>query len=230
MAAEEEPTRSVRLTDNELVLLDGNCSDGVQSEVDAAKRRIAECDGRENTALWRIIADAKTYAETHKKISLRWNNCRYVCPVCGTGGGYHKRKRASKYYRKGDPDFKKPVLTYWADLGESHVRDVVFLGMCRKCWEEHRETVALALDGLEAEIDAKITGHSPQWLRMDVFKCKCGWVGSEGEMGRLPCLMGSGTYAGKCPKCNAENMLFGRDAIKRTGECVLVENSEGVSK
>ena len=37
---------------------------------------------------------------------------------------------------------------------------------------------------------------------------KCGWIGHDGQLGKLRTLLGDGYYLGKCPDCGAENHAF----------------------
>ena len=206
-----EQTTRVTLTDSELALLDGRCSDEAQTEVDAAKFRLEHVKGKDNPQLWEFIADAKRKAATKGKLRFLWTSDAGKCRICGEGGGYHPHPRSSRYHRKGDANFKTPKLTCSVELDPSCVRIVnrVALGCCERCWVEHQPTIAAELVDVKAEIPKSITGVEPKHKCYLRYKCtKCGWEGHEGEMRQLRTVMGDGTYAGGCPKCEAANHLF----------------------
>jgi predicted nucleic-acid-binding Zn-ribbon protein len=70
---------------------------------------------------------------------------------------------------------------------------------------------------------SEITGVNPQVKRVDVMHCKkCDWRGPESDMGLMRTLMGDGFYHGKCPKCEAKNMLFVHEIETVSGQFVLV--------
>ena len=71
---------------------------------------------------------------------------------------------------------------------------------------------------------------TPKRKRYDDVKCKlCGWEGHEGQMGRLPTLIGDGSYPAYCarrPECRAENG-WGRSDVERTGGFTIVVAEDG---
>jgi rubrerythrin len=74
--------------------------------------------------------------------------------------------------------------------------------------------MAKHIEGMECEVDEKITGHPNRFTRYQNRKCsKCGWFGHEGQMGRRRTMFGDGYYPAQCPSCNAVNEAFGLAVI-----------------
>jgi hypothetical protein len=223
-------TTSVYLTDEELALLDGKCQAKVQKEVDKAKERLSLGQNlgliplTHRDFVTRIIQEAQANGElsfTRKSLSS--------CKVCGKSAGYAKYTRNSKYHDKGDPNYKRPLTFPGVDLASRFVtiRGRATMGCCWTCWKTVKEYLPEALKDVKAQIPESITGYAPKFKKHDNRKCKkCGWKGHKGEMGRLPCAMSRGTYAGKCPQCDAKNLAFGPTVIKTATGFVVVEKEQ----
>ena len=204
--------QNVELTDDELLLLDGKCSDKVQIEIESAKRRkslgaVSELNEKQVAFLVRVRREA----ESQQKLDFRTDNIR-GCEVCGNSAGYAKATRNSKNYRKGQPRYDRPLTIRGVELAYRFVRLQHYptLGCCLKCWNELKPHVVDYLDGVAAEFPEAILGTKPLWKRVDVRKCsKCEWKGPETEMGMSPSLM-HGRYFSTCPKCGIENKLMGK--------------------
>ena len=222
----------VILTDDEMAVLDGKCRPEIQKDVDAAKARIAASKGRDDPELWRLIADLKTKAEQDGRLGFSYRKGRGKCRVCGKGGGYHEWTRNSRNHRKGAPRYDRPKTTYSVDLNPScvSVEGHISLGCCQECFNKHNPEIADALRECRAEIPKAITGEEPRFRSYMKYKCsKCGWVGHEGEMRKLPAVFG-GYYPGGCPKCNAENLPFGGRVVKLLHEREVVAVRKEVPK
>lgn len=219
-----EQLYSVKLTTDEIILLDGKVGPEVQKSVDLAKEAKALEGFAGNAAEARFIADVVREAETNGRLILRWTSLHY-CQYSGKAAGYAKRSRHGKYHRKGDTNFSKPLSMAGVELADRFVRlsGYASVGCCREFWDAVRPKLAIRLQDVRAEIPEEITGHKPRWKRFDKKRCtKCGWVGHDGQMGKLPCLM-SGEYPGECPKCRARNLPFGPHPIESiVGEFELV--------
>jgi hypothetical protein len=205
------------LVDSELVILDGKCRSEIQIEVDKAKKRlesVATFDGVPEK-FHKILSLLVQEAERNGK--LRYASMSiHGCDVCGAYGGYVKRKRASRYHNKGEPDYSKPIYLYGFEYSDSavHVRGVPVVGCCSECDKELRQYTPKILVGIQAEIPEALTGIPPRWKKFDNRHCaKCGWTGHEGQMLLLPALMG-GKYHGECPQCHAQNLPFGDHNVK----------------
>lgn len=208
----ENPTRAVRLTDDELVLLDGRCSDEVQGQIVGAKLRLAARSELSHLTPSQasLVADIVAHAAEQGKLMFCYTEER-TCRTCGRNDGYWPVRRTTKYKRKGKPDTDAPKLHSATDFRVTHVRikDYCSLGCCDDCLKAIRADLVKRLENVRAELPEALTGHPPKFKAFDRRKCKkCGWTGHEGQMGRLQCWIGEGTYAGKCPTCGAESSLF----------------------
>lgn len=202
----------VSLTDQELAVLDGRCSAKVQAEVEDAKLRLAAVAASPgvNPAIAGFVADVLAEATKNGRLVYRWQQLRH-CSVCKADRGYATYPRSSRYHRKGDPNYCKPLYLQGVELARRAItiQGNVSVGCCRACWEVAKPLVITALEGIRAEVPEGITGKPPAWRYSEMMNCKaCGWTGPELKMHLLPALM-SGTYRGGCPACPAENRPLG---------------------
>lgn len=202
---------TLNLTDDEALLLDGKVSSNAQATIDAIKRarELASAEGCD-TKIADFIAKAIEAAKTSGRLVFRHAEVR-CCGLCGKSGGYRQYSRSSRWHRKGQTDFSKPIYLYGVDLIDSFVRikGSPELGCCDACWKTVKPLLARNLEGVHAEIPESITGHPPKFKWHQNRKCsKCGWAGHEGQMGRNVTLMGDGTYPSTCPQCKAKNVFL----------------------
>lgn len=218
------PLYQVSLTADELVLLDGKTRPEIQKEVDAAKEAKALEAFVDNAAEARFIAEAVREAEANGILVCRWIQLHY-CGYTGKSAGYATHRRSGKFHRKGETDYSKPLSMSGVDLANRFVtiKGHATLGCCREFWDGVRPKLAARLEDVKAEIAEEITGHSPRWRRFDKRRCTvCGWNGHDGQMRKLPAIMG-GYYPGQCPSCGAKNLPLGRSVVELVaGEFELV--------
>ena len=218
---------TVRLTDEELLLLDGKCSPKAQEAVEKAKARLAvqlELPAHLqhfDDFIRRVVLLAQ---EEGKLVYQQRRTHR--CPICKVGGEYATYRRSSRTHRRGEPDYSKPITLAGIELAERFVvvKDTLTLGCCTKCMEAIKPHLIQALGGVKAEMpEALMPTH---WKKWDNMRCsKCGWEGHEGQMGKLRTLFGNGYYRGQCPQCGAKNE-FGTLLIKKAEGFTLVEVTE----
>lgn len=224
------PTTQIKLTDNELILLDGKVNDEAQKIIEIAKTRISYTDAfssipePQRTFASNIILEAKENGE----LTFYWNPIRF-CSICGKSAGYAKYTRSGRYHRKGDPNRDRPLNLSGVELAKRFVRVQGYssLGSCRECWEIVAPLVKSWLSTFPVQLPPQLIASptQPLYTKQSNMKCsKCNWEGHQGEMGKLRTLMGDGWYAGKCPSCGVENTLFS-DVIKPTEGYVLTENA-----
>lgn len=208
----------VDLTDEEIVLLDGKCGEKAQAEVNAAKLRLAAVAAFVglDAKYAGFIADAVSLAKTDGRLGVRWEYGTW-CRLCKRSAGYAKYKQSGRYHKKGDENRKKPLTMPLIDLRVSFVtiKGHVSMGCCDQCWAIIKPELKKALASVQAQMPESLTGEPPKWRRFDNRQCRrCGWKGHEGQMMRLPTLMGDGHYFGGCPNCDAENVFLGRPLIE----------------
>lgn len=233
----------VTLTDEEIVLLDGRCSEKVQKDIDGAKLRLEAATRHTNippTAA-ALIADVIAYAKTNGKLGMRYENIPQ-CRVCQTKTEYHihpknvvnrSKYRASYYkYRAGEIDYESPKMKRAIDLSDGFIvfKNRVALGCCVECFDKYiRTKLQTELENIPCE--HTIFGPT-KWFKSPNKVCKsCKAEFHEREMGRQITVMGDGYYYASCPKCKAENGLFRHGIDNREG-FVMVDatHSNGVTK
>lgn len=196
---------SVSLTYEELLLIDGKCSEKSQSIVDQAKTEYGfGLDYICNEIL----------AKSMKTGKLTW---RYTeissCKTCDTKPhGYYKYARSSRYHRKGDCNYNAPFKYSGIEPNGGFISFSGMSGICRECWY-NVYLPKLVKYIIENDLPIEIQKNDiveTKYKKDDVRICfNCGEKMYESEMGRRSTLMGDGTYPSKCPKCGAESLLFG---------------------
>jgi len=203
-------TTMVHLTDNELVLLDGQCRNKIQVDVDKAKKRLENVLPEVPEKFKDFVARVLTELENEGRLVHRYERIRH-CDVCDKRAGYATYKRTSQYHQKGEKNYNKPLSFPAIELAHRFIRITgsVSVGCCSDCFKEILPTLKEILKDKKGEIPETLTGISPRWKRVDRRKCKnCGWEGNEAEMDELPALI-KGKYPGQCPQCGARSVPFG---------------------
>lgn len=215
----------VSLNDDEMLLLDGKCSEEVQAKVNIVKSQIAMKAKLTSIKpeFASFIADTVERAKTYGALSCTYKGLRY-CKVCNATAGYALYTRSTRWHRKGDKNMDRPLTLSGIELAQGFIsfQGYANLGCCNKCWAEIKPLLVKELEGVEAEIPTSITGKPPEFKKYDNRKCTvCGWTGHEGLMGRSCTLMGDGTYPSTCPKCNQKDGLFEHKINSAPGFAVL---------
>lgn len=208
-------TTRVSLTDHELVWLTGHCSSEVQAEVDKAHRRIETAKLYDlPNGLAGLVADVISEARENGRLIYQSERVRY-CSYCNQDPGYYIYKSG---YNKGFPNRSKPLYLYGTEMAQRFIvtRGRISLGACSDCMAVALPAIKAALVGIPVALPPTLQTEGERlWERHENRECtSCGWVGHEGDMGRLRTLMGNGTYPGICPACKAKNDVFGPQIIK----------------
>jgi hypothetical protein len=214
----------MNIPDDELLLLDGRCSPETQTGIDAIKaRRSVMASEKLTESEAQFLLEIVKEATKQKRLICQWKNT-HRCLVCGKDAGYATHTRTTRWHRRGEPNYDRPLTFLTVELAERFVtiKNCVTLGCCRACWERLQQKVVEKLAGIDAEIAQGITGKPPQWKRFPVMKClKCGWQGRKDEVIKLPALM-QGYYPGECPECHAQYLPFGSTIFETLNEYALV--------
>lgn len=222
-------TYKVELTDADLDVLDGRCSEAAQKAADASKARretesrLAGFTDKQADLVNRVVARARESGElSYSRTSINH------CAVCSRQAGYALHKRSGRYHRKGEPDHKKPLSFSAIDYGRGFISisGHVSLGCCAECQKvvepailAEIATIPVALPHwFPGALTIKRRGYGGEVTEPRIEKCsirrcqKCGAVQHEREMRRTPTLMGDGTVPTGCKSCPSERtLLFGPD-------------------
>jgi len=215
----------VQLIDDELVALDGRCRKKIQTEVDAAKARIAAREQHSGLdgELAGLIADAVREAEQKGELIYRHERISR-CKLCGRDAGYVAYKSGRQ---KGQPNYNRPCYLPGLELAHRFVtfKGSVFLGGCVECITEVLPELRAALVGVRAALPKELqTEGAAVYSRYDRRTCKqCGWEGHEGEMGSMRTLLGYGTFPGICPSCDAKQHPLAPQVFERLDGFVVVQ-------
>jgi hypothetical protein len=213
--SEHEHTTMVSLTDAEMVLLDGKCSDKVQAEVNAAKARVGGVARFSNLTPNQAKLVASIIERGRRDGKLAYSGARLRrCDCCGKFGGYVPYARAGRkagmYHKAGDPS-DKPRYLSGIEFADSFVRMEGYptLGACDECVKAIMPTLVEALRNEQIEVSRHMTGETPKWRKRNLCSCtECDWTGHEGQLGLLLTLSGNGHYRGECPSCGAKNGIM----------------------
>lgn len=214
----------LHLTDEELVVLDTQCTPETQAHVNAAKARLGSVAAYPGLTPGQasLLADAVTLAKTTGLLRLQYAQLR-SCSSCGKQGGYRRFKSG---WRKGEQDHKRPLVFPGLEMGVSHLQGHAGCGGCRECVETITPALTEALRGVQAQVPEKLRAEGePIRKRHPNKHCtKCGWSGHEGEMGQLRTVMGDGYYPGACPQCFEQNRFLGATIIESAPGFTIVES------
>jgi hypothetical protein len=219
-----DPTTSVSLLDTELLLLDGACSDKVQTAVDLAKLRLGAADLYPGVSPAGVKVIVAAIEEAKASGILQWGRSQLShCGICGTGMRYAVYKSG---YRKGENNYSKPIHLSGIEMKRSFVvvRGHISIGACGSCMSDLLPHLKAALADIPVELpEILVADGAKRWVKDPQRHClECDWTGGESEMGKLPAIMGGG-YAGKCPSCGAENKAFCPDKIESTSSHAMIE-------
>lgn len=201
-------TAEIKLTDDEILLLDGKGTPETQRAVEAAKFR--KTLGGMSDGKKKIISKILEVAATERKLTYCHTSARY-CSGCGKTAGYVKYKSGRN---KGTSNWNKPLSFSGIEFnrGFVSVQNHISAGGCNDCVREILPYVKEAVKDMAVELPECLRGPVT-YTRFRNRKClECGWTGHEGELRQLPALF-EGRYAGGCPNCPAENRFMGRMVI-----------------
>jgi hypothetical protein len=194
------------LTDDQLLLLDGKADEKMQPVIDGIK--LARSCGADVPLIGEVIAKAQEAGWMRiMKGYGRW------CGVCGKSAGYALHTRNGRYHRKGDKNHDKPLNMAGVSFESSCITIRDHIDCCSECDTKKGISAAIINLIVSQELPIEIRNNERNlFTKDDERECwKCKAIIYESEMGKLQTLMGDGYYPGKCQKCGAESLAFGRN-------------------
>lgn len=192
----------IELTFEELKLLDGKVSKEAQEVIDQAKRE--ENIGFDLPVMNEILSKSmKTGKLTWVRKSIR------SCSYCDKEYTYHRYKRNSKYHKKGDLNYDKPIYYSGIAFNEGFVTFAGIGDMCMECCEKHN-VIKRLIDYIwqnDLKIQIQRNHYKPSKYIIDPYYiCQnCKEEFPESTMGRDNAIFG-GTYPSRCPHCDSKNV------------------------
>lgn len=218
----------LEITKEELYLLDGKCSTETQNIINKHKE-----EDRIANSLIGIPELYKPFITKFIKVAIdngiiSYKNTKLKsCDICGNRGSYVKYTRSSRYHRKGDFNYDKPIYLSGVELNRQffNIEGYAHLGCCIECYKKIRPYLLEVIEqrDIKAEFSKVFLGKESKYKKYNKCKCtNCFWEGHEGQLGLFPCIF-EGKYRGKCPFCGKENR-FGKTWIEKSDEFVVVED------
>jgi len=209
---------AIRATYEELLLLDGKCSDEVQKIIDAAKT--------EHSIGFELpfMNEALRKAQETGKLEWAFPMIRH-CSFCDKKRGYHKYPRSSRYHHKGQDNADKPLYYSGVRFNPGIVQIQGVGDICYECFKKLRvleRLIDYILDN-DLRIEIQKNDFKPtRYIKDPVKICfQCEKEMRESQMGRVSTVMRDGTYPGKCPHCGAIQQWLGKQH-KHTDKFVMV--------
>ncbi len=204
---------SVNLRYDELILIDGKCSEDIQKVIDLAKEEHSYgLDPVSNTIL----------AESMKSGKLTWRYIKIRCCKCceDKPSGYYRYSRSSRYHRKGDLNYDSPFSYSGIEPNGGFVRIDGRSGICSDCWNNiflPKLVKYIIENDLPIEIQKNDIAQT-KYIKDEMYKCfNCECEIYASDMGKNRTLMGDGYYPSECPVCGAKSLPFGA-SHKTTGK------------
>ncbi len=218
----------LEITKEELYLLDGKCSTETQNIINKHKE-----EDRIANSLIGIPELYRPFTVKFIELAVSQGIISYTntkirkCDICGDCGSYVKYTRSTRYHKKGDFNYDKPIYLSGVEFDRHFINIVGYpnLGCCDKCLVKIKPYLLEVIEqrDIKAEFSKFFLGKESKYKKYNKCKCtNCSWEGHEGQLRLLPCIF-EGEYRGKCPSCGEENR-FGKTWIEKSDEFVVVES------
>lgn len=219
---EKQAVYKLELSAIEANQLDGKVNEAAQKIIDQAKMSLSLSSSLSEVQK-KLICELVERAKKNGKL-IRRKSSSQVCPSCGKSAGYYTYPRNGRYHKKGDINYDQEKSLSVIDYEDRSVsfRNRVWRGCCKECELVFEAALKKALEGVKAELPKELSDFT--YKKYENKECKaCGWKGHEGQLKKLPTMMGDGYYFGKCPSCDAENRAFGNRPIETIEGYTIIE-------
>jgi len=197
-------TTNVSLKYEELLLLDGKVSHGVQEIIN--KKKYEKSIGFELPLMNEIISKSLTSGQFNYRID-RMRSCSY----CDKKYDYETYSRSSRRHYKGQKNMDKPLYYRGYQFNTGCLIFTNTADICMDCEKKYDIVNRIEKHILENDLKIQLVNNKDKtmYVKDDMQICwKCGYPIYKSEFEDLPAMMG-GYYKGKCPHCGFEEKLFG---------------------
>lgn len=204
-----EKAYELKLTFEEMKMLDGKVSEKAQEIIDRVKK--------ENSFGFTLSIMNEIIRRSEEQGKLTWTFKQVrTCSYCEDKPyDYYRYPRSGRYHNKDDKNFDKPKYYSGIKFNEGFVTIQGSGDMCSECCEKHNvlhQLIDYILDNdLKVEIQ-KNEYRDSKYLKDDIKICyNCEHEMVESEMGKETTVMGDGYYPCYCPECGSGSKLFGKN-------------------
>lgn len=188
--------REIKLTDEELLFLDGKVGPDAQKIVEQAKQAL------EHAILGPFGAEVIRLAL--EQGMFKWNHTSLTyCSLCKTSAGYAPYKSG---YNRGLPNYKKPRYMGGVEFmrGFVSIKGFAANGGCVQCVGDLAQRIQEYI--LDKDLPIQLPDHEKtKWVKEDFRRCtKCDTVCGDFDCYLDRTLMGDGWYYCACPNCKAK--------------------------
>lgn len=197
----------VKLTLEELLIVDGKVSNDAQKVIETAKK--------ESSFGFELPVMNEILRQSEQKGTLTWTYKPIrSCGYCDKKSDYHTYPRSGRNHRKGDKNFDKPIYYSGIKFNEGFVTIQGYGDMCIECCNKYNvinRLIDYIVDN-DLKIQIKKNDHREgKYLKDDIHICySCNREMQESKMGRERTISGDGTYPSTCPNCGAKSSMFGK--------------------
>lgn len=203
-----ENTYDVKLSLEELKMLDGKVSEKAQEIINKAKK--------ENSFGFPLPIMNEILRKAEEQGILTWTYKQIIsCSFCNDKPhDYYRYPRSGRYHRKGDKNFDNPKYYSGIKFNEGFVVMKGSGDMCSDCCEKYNVIHSLIDYILNNDLKIEIQKNDyrdSKYLKDEIRICyNCEHEMAESEMGKSQTVMGDGYYPSTCPKCGTESKPFGK--------------------
>jgi len=216
---EKEKLYEVRLTYDELMVLDGKVKDSSQAIIDTAKKE------RSYDLPIQRLREVVMASEKTSKLTWTRKNIR-ECPLCEKKHDYNIYPRSGRHHRKGEKNFNSPKLYPGIEFNQGFVVFSGFGDCCKDCFENKKikEMLIDFILGNDLKIEIQKNDYKQTRYKKDIIRVcyQCNADMRESKMGMLPAVF-EGYYPGQCPSCGAKSLPFGK-SHNLTSRFVMIES------
>lgn len=193
--------REIKLTDEELLLLDGRVNPDAQLVIESAKKALEHASlGSLGAEVIRLALEQGQFKWNHTSLSY--------CSICKKSAGYAKYKSGRN---RGGNNYKRPLYFGGIEFmrGFVSIKGFASNGGCHACVGKLKDELIQYI--LDKNLPVMLPENT-KWLKEDIQKCyKCNT-----EFGNFSAyldrtIMGDGFYYCGCPVCDAESRFLGRN-------------------